>query len=461
VIPRRADELAAAIGGRLVDGDPAALVTGTSIDSRRIRPRDAFFAIVGEHHDGHAFVEQALAAGASAAVTDRDLALDRAAPTVRVDDTTVALGRLAADERRRRDLLVVAITGSAGKTTTRTLTAAALGARYRTGGTTGNLNNQWGLPLSILDLPDGCEAAVLELGMNHSGEIAALTRIAAPDAGVITNVGLAHIGFFSGIEEIAAAKGELLEEMPAGATGVIDADMVPLQPIAARSGRRILRFALDRTDADLTGRILSTDLLGGTRLVVDGEQVHLQLWGRHAALNALAALGAARALGMPTAEAAPALAAVAPLPGRGRIHRLEGGVVLVDESYNANPEAMKAVLASLGAARPAGRRIAVLGDMLELGAQAERLHRDLGAEAVRQGFASVYVVGEQAPNVDRGARDAGGDPVAQSPDADAAASAVTAALADGDLVVVKGSRSIGLDRVVQAVLAARGGEAPR
>lgn len=457
MIPRQAREIAAATEGRVTAGPATAHAHAITIDSRQVPAESCFVAIKGENHDGHDFAHDAAAKGATIVIASRAVALPATTALVLVDDTTRALGALARDERRRRGLRVVAVTGSAGKTTTRALTTAALGSRFRTGSSQGNLNNQWGLPLSILNLPDDIEVAVLEMGMNQPGEIAELTRIAEPDVGVITNVGTAHIGHFGAVDEIAREKSALLFAMPPEGVGVVHAGSPELMVFAEQSGRRLVRFGTDLAGADLVATDVESDLVHGTRFRVEGETVRVRLWGRHAVDNALAALGAARALGVPIAEAAPALLAIVPLAGRGRVVRCGRTITLVDETYNANPGAMRAVLHGL-ATTPARRRVAVLGDMRELGALSLRFHRELGVEAARAGVALLHAVGEHAAVVAHEAEAAGVAAVFTHADAESAAPHVVASLQEGDLVVIKGSRGIKLERVLDAVIAELGEE---
>ncbi len=457
MIPRNAEAIAQATGGRLAAGDAFAMAHAVSIDSRAIPAAACFFAIRGETHDGHDFAAAAAAAGATVVVASKPLALPDHVTLVLVDDTTRAIGALAQDERRRRGLRVVAITGSSGKTTTRALTAAACAVRYRTGSSPGNLNNQWGLPLSILGLPDDAEVAVLEIGMNAPGEIAALTRIAEPNIGVVTNVGTAHIGAFGSIEGIAREKSSLLYELPDDGVGVVHAGSPELMALAERSGRRLVRFGINGAGIDLAATEVATDLVRGTSFKADGTPVTLALWGMHAVENALAALGAARALDIPLAEAAPALRAIVPLAGRGRVVRCERGVVVVDETYNANPSAMRAVLRGLAATR-ARRKVAVLGDMLELGDLAPNFHRELGTQAAQLGIDCLHAVGTFARTVADAARAGGVARVFAHDDAAAAASAVPASIEAGDLVVIKGSRGVRLEKVLDAVIAEFGEE---
>lgn len=460
MIPRTAAEISAAVAGQILSGEPGTRVSGVSIDTRTIAVGDLFFAIRGERHDGHDFVNAALAAGAAAAVVDRPIPVPPGVLVILVEDTTLALGRLAADERRRRSLRLVAITGSAGKTTTRALTAAALGVRWKTAGSEGNLNNHWGLPLSILRLAPESEAAVLELGMNHRGEIAALTAIARPDIGLITNIGTAHIGLLGSREEIAAAKAELLQGLPPGGSGVVPGDAPELDPLLAGLRCPLLRFGFSER-SDFRPMAVEGDLLRGARFLLEGIPVQLALWGRHAVLNATAALAAAQALGLSIAEAAPALAGISNPAGRGRILRLAGAVTVVDEVYNANPSAMATVLGELVRTPWAGRRVAVLGEMRELGGFALEFHRELGRKAVQSGITKLVAVGAMAAEIAAGAQAAGLQQVDQFPDADAAAADVPHRIQDGDLVLIKGSRGVELEKVREALLAVRAEEGGR
>ena len=454
MIPRTAMEIAQAIGGTVHRGEGSLRALAVSIDSRTTATGDAFFAIVGPRHDGHRFVAQAAGRGAPIAVISKDVEAAGEIALVRCADTTEALGALAADERRRRDYPVVAVTGSSGKTTTRTLITAALSARFRVGSTSGNLNNQWGLPLSLLNLTDQSELAVVELGMNHTGEIAELTRIATPNVGVITNVGRAHLGHFRDLAEIARAKVELLEEMDEQATGVVPAADKTLMDLARATGKRLVTFGVE-TAADIEATQVFSEWGTGCRFSVSGIEVRLRLWGRHAAGNAVAALAAAHALGLSIEEAAPRLEEVEPLPGRGKSFDLGGGGLLVDESYNSNPTAALAVLAELESSTLAGRKVAVLGDMLELGVHAQACHEEIGAAAARAADLLV-AVGEYSGAMGAAARRAGLGRVICHRESEEAAEALGSWIRDGDLVLVKGSHGVRLERVVEALLAGSG-----
>lgn len=346
---------------------------------------------------------------------------------------------------------MVGITGSSGKTTTRALASAALGSARRTASSSGSLNNHWGLPLSILRLPPDAEVAVLEMGMNHAGEIAALAAIAEPRIGVITNVGTAHIGLLGSVRAIADAKCELLDALPEEGVGVVHKGSPELMERAGRSTVPQISFGREGEGADLEGRLLESDIVSGTRFAVRGHEVGLRLWGEHAMLNALAALGAALALELPLEEAAGALSAVEAIEGRGRVLRLGRDVILIDECYNANPSAMKTVLQALARSRHATRRVAVLGDMKELGEHATRFHRELGEQVARLGIDRLLAVGEHAEDLADAARSAGLEAVSVFENADSAADALPGTLSGQELVLIKGSRSVGLEAVRDAL----------
>ncbi len=454
MIPRSVGSLAQAVDGRMIAKDATIVAEGVGIDSRTIAAHDVFFAIIGANHDGHRFIGDAAERGCRVfVVSDAEIAaeVERAGDTfgavVLVDDTTSALGRLAADERRKRKMKVVAITGSAGKTTTRLLTEAALSAKFQTAGTRGNLNNHWGLPLSILSLPLETEVAVLEMGMNHAGEIRALSKIARPDVAVITNIGEAHLGHFRSVDDIAAAKAEILEDLGADGWAVLNAADRCLEPFAEKCRAKVKRFGTEGK-CDLRGELLSSGGLEGARFRVEESEVRLQLWGGHAVENALAALCTASIFGVNLVDAAGALARVEALDGRGRRHRLRDGSIVIDESYNASPGALRRVIEALDEVEWHGRRVAVLGEMLELGDFAAAKHQEVARRLSRSRFDSVHTVG------------CWHDAFAAWTDAmrdrslshhRTSAEASRAVLSDhrrNDLVLIKGSRSIGLETIV-------------
>jgi UDP-N-acetylmuramoyl-tripeptide--D-alanyl-D-alanine ligase len=458
------------LGGRPPAGGAQHEVEGYSIDSRTVRPGDLFFAIVGPRLDGHAFVADAVARGAAAAVVARGgPGLFPEAPAViRVKDTTAALQDLGGFVRRSRPLKVVGITGSAGKTTAKELTAAVSAERFRTVKTEGNLNNTYGLPLTLMRAPDAREVAVLEMGMSTKGEIARLAEIADPDIGVLLCVLRVHLENFGSIEKIAEAKGELFRGMRRDAVAVYNAD----DPWTAKLGRafkgKTLPYGINARKAEITAEEIAVDGLAGTRFVLrrgrERETVQLRLPGRHNIYNALAAAAAGHALGIDTSTIRRGLESVGPAAMRGVLHRLPNGVEVLDDSYNSNPTAMEKAIDLLQEVRPRGRRILVAGDMLELGPYEKQAHTALGERVAAAGIDLFVAVGPRSRLAAEAARAAqpegpGGPPpteIRHFEDAGAAAPFVAAASRTGDLVLVKGSRGMRMERVVQALLTAAG-----
>jgi UDP-N-acetylmuramoyl-tripeptide--D-alanyl-D-alanine ligase len=465
------EEIARAARGELVfgprppEGGAAHVVEGYSIDSRTARPGELFFAIVGPRHDGHDFVGAAVAGGAAAAVVSKGgpEAYPGAPALVRVRDTTAALQALGAHARRRRPLRVVGITGSAGKTTAKEMTAAVLAGRYRTHRTEGNLNNTYGLPLVLLRTPEEAEVAVLEMGMSYAGEIERLTAIADPDVGVILNVLAVHLEHFGGLDDIARAKGELFASMRPDAIAVYNAD----DPRARRLGRAFpgtrLAYGL-APKADVAAAGVVVEGLGGIRFELRArggrEPVRLQVPGRHNVHNALAAAAVGQALGVDLPAIRRGLEGVRPPGMRGVLHRLPRGIELLDDSYNSNPAAMECAIALLGEVRPRGRRVLVMGDMLELGVHAKRAHARIGRRVAAAGIDLFVAAGPLCRAAYETARAGSGVEARHFADAEAAAPFVVSALRAGDVVLVKGSRGARMERVVRAVLEAKGGAGP-
>ncbi len=375
-----------ATGARLTGLEPPAAleelrarrVAGWSIDSRSIQPGDLFFAIRGERFDGHAYVQDVLNAGAVAAVISENIFV--AGAVLQVDNCARALGRTAQFGRRIWGKPVVAVTGSAGKTSTKDIIAALLSERMVVGKTAGNLNNHLGLPLTLLRIPDDAEIAIVELGMNHAGEIRELARIARPQIGVVTNVGYAHIEAFNSIEGIAAAKRELIEELPANGLAVLNGD-----------DKRVLAFGENHPGPVLTyGTSIGVDVRAErvsrdserSRFSVRGVDFETKLVGEHAVSNILAGLTVASALGIPPEALVTAVAKLGPAKMRGERYQVRG-ITILNDSYNSNPAAARSMIDVL-LAEPATRRIAVLGEMLELGHWAETLHRELGRYAAER-----------------------------------------------------------------------------
>ncbi len=456
-----AAEIAAVTGGRLAAGSPDRRIERLSIDSRTVSPGDLFIAIRGDRFDGHAFVSAALTAGAiGAVVTEVPVGHEagRAQPApivVVVADTTRALQDVAREIRRRSAAKVVAITGSAGKTTTKELTAEFLAARYTVFRNKGNLNNHIGLPLSLVELRNRPDVAVVELGMNHAGEIRTLVGIAEPDVRVWTNVGDAHLGFFASSDAIADAKAEILEGARPDDVLVANADDPRVMARTSGFAGRTVTFGFsDR--AQVRGREVQNRGLDGTAATITtpkGEiRVETPLLGMGNLANVLAAAAGATELGVPLSTIAERAAAMRPATHRGELLRLPGGITLIDDSYNSSPAALKRSLETVDAATGSARKVAILGEMLELGDHASRLHRECGRAAAGAGLNILITVGgESARTMADAAREAGPSELSVFHVSSSAEAADLAAqkVRPGDLVLVKGSRGIRTDVVVE------------
>jgi len=446
-------EAAAATGG---ENTASWVATDVSIDSRTVRAGDLFIAIEGPNFDGHDYVGDAIANGAAAVMVAKTM--DVAAPQLRVADTMAGLRGLASRARARGQARVVAVTGSAGKTGTKDALALVLGKQGATGSTQGNLNNHWGLPLSLARFRRDAEFGVFEMGMNSPGEIAPLSRLTRPDVAIITNVEAVHLEFFESEDEIADAKAEIFSGVAADGAVVLNRDnrhYERLRDHALAAGiTRIHGFgAHERADV----RLIHADIgpLGShvtARIGVCQVSYALGAPGAHWVANSLAVLAAVELLGADVDAAARALADVSPAPGRGARRSIQlgrGAFTLIDESYNANPTSMRAALAVLGAAE--GRRIAVLGDMLELGKQSPMLHAALAADITGNRVDMVFLAGRDMANLA-----AALDPVivaGQARDCESILSLVRAAVRPGDTVMVKGSLGSNLAPVVAALIA--------
>jgi len=466
------DEIARALGGALElgasppSGGGGHRVAGYSIDSRSLGEGDLFFALVGPRVDGHDYLAAAFAKGAAAAVVSKGDAAGAPGALVRVADTTAALQNLGAFVRRRRPLTVVGITGSAGKTTAKELTAAVVGRRFKTMKTEGNLNNTYGLPLSLLRLADDREAAVLEMGMSTPGEIARLAEIADPDVGVILNVLPVHMEYFGSLDRIAAAKGELFAGMRRDAVAVWNADDTRVGRLARGFGGATISYGVKARAAQVKADAIAVLGLSGCRFRLRhgkaATEVTLHLPGRHNVYNALAAAAVGRSLGIDLEAIREALESVRPAAMRGVLHRLPDGVEVLDDAYNSNPAAMEKAIELLRDAEPRGRRILVAGDMLELGPLETKAHARLGEQVAKAGIDLFVAVGPRSAGAARTAGrpgTAGSSRVKHFPDSEAAAPFVAAACRPGDLILVKGSRGMKMERVVQALLK-RSGASP-
>lgn len=443
------------VGGRLTAGSRQTEVESVSIDSRSVRPGDLFFAIVGERFDGHRFVEQALAKGAVGAVVSKPVDARRPGLRIQVEDTAIALQELAKAVRLAAGVKVVAVTGSVGKTTTKEATAAALSARFRVLKSEGNLNNLYGLPLSILKLRDE-EVAVVEMGMSAPGEIARLTEIARPDVGVLTNVAEVHREFFPSLEAIATAKGELLSGLGTDAVAVVNADDPLVLEQARRFSGRQIRFGMGEK-AELRAKDLERTPEGMRFTAQYNEEqteVRSPLYGKHNVYNLLAALAAAGALNLSLRAAALELAALQPAPHRGERIRFREGPLVIDETYNSNPAGLASALDSL-VEEHASRRIAVLGDMLELGDRAEALHLECGQKAAECGLSLLIGVGPLGALLIEGARRAGmpESDLLTAQDSGEAGELLANRAGPGDAVLLKASRGVALEGALERLRA--------
>ncbi len=458
-----ANEAREATQGTLYGGDWMA--SGVSIDSRTLGKGDLFIALVGPNHDGHEHVAAAFAAGASAALVHRVPAGCESLPLLVVQDTMRGLQALGEAARRRSSARIVAVTGSVGKTGTKEMLALALSGQGKTHWSAGSFNNHWGVPLSLARMPADVRFAVFELGMNHPGEIAVLTRMVRPHVAIITTIEAVHTAFFTSVEEIADAKAEIFQgiecDVPPGGAAVLNHDnrhYRRLAEAAQEAGVRTLLSFGSHIDADarLLDCAVDPDATTVFALLNDHATTYrVGVSGQHWAMNSLAVLLAVGALGGDDALARTALAEMSPPKGRGQRHRVpvkDGCLELIDESYNASPVSMRAAIATLSAARPAkgARRVAILGDMLELGEDAERLHVALAEMLMVWNVDVVHTAGplmaglhQALPPMRRGRH---------TNTAEELAPLVRADLKAGDVVVVKGSAGSRMAQVVKTLL---------
>jgi UDP-N-acetylmuramoyl-tripeptide--D-alanyl-D-alanine ligase len=441
-------ELARMVGGRLVQGGDIEC-SSVVIDSREVKPDSVFFAIKGERLDGHAFLTQALETARGAVVSQVPSDTDKA--IVEVEDTTVALQNLARSIREQYAPLLIGITGSAGKTTTKEMIATLVATERRTHKSWGNFNNQIGAPLCLDNMPDGTEVVVSEMGMNHAGEIAEIAGLMRPSVGVYTNIAPVHIEFFGTIEGIAAAKRELLENLAPGGIVVVNNDNEHVVRISRDYEGPKVTYGVEH-EADYRATNIRERGLLGTRFTLVAEaterELELSLPGRHNLDNLLAAIATARAIGISWSGIERGVAAVKPAYHRGIVIPWRGATIY-DDTYNSNPYALARTLELMTQADVAGRRIAVIGDMLELGEQELQFHRDAGRQ-IPTSIDVVVGVGTRAQALLDGAREGGfaEGRLRHFADAEAAGAFLRAFVQPGDLVLIKGSRGVGLDKAV-------------
>lgn len=441
-------EIAGMTGSVLSAGDPSALVTGVCKDTRGIRSGDLYVALRGERFDGNSFIAEAAAKGAVASLCDAEppVGLPSRFGILSASDSLAGLTLMASAWRDRLKLRSVVITGSSGKTSTKDFTAAVLRSRLRVTATRGNLNNHIGLPLSILEASSSDETAVWEIGMNHRGEIAPLAGLARPSIGIITGIGTAHIEHLGSRDEIAREKGDLLERIPANGYAILPENDDYISELRNRTSARVVETGIGRGDLRAVNVRMDAD---GSRFGIDGDFGHaeacLSVPGRHMVGNALLAVAAGVLCGIPVGECAAALENVILTGGRLTRREIRGAVIL-DDTYNANPESVVAALDTLSSSQ--GLRIAVLGRMGELGVHAAAAYARVGETAAAT-TEILICVGEEAQAIGEAASRAGHPDVRQATDATAAASMLSPLLKPAVRVLVKASRSARLEEVIR------------
>jgi UDP-N-acetylmuramoyl-tripeptide--D-alanyl-D-alanine ligase len=444
--------------GRVVLGDEGVRFDGICTDSRTARTGDLFVAIPGEKFDGHHFLQDAFEQGALGAVVSEDyVAAQSSDPDsdklwIAVPDTLRALGDLAAFVRQNSDVSLVAITGTNGKTTTKEMTASVLGETFSVLKTPGNFNNLVGLPLTLFGLSKSHEWAVVEIAMNHPGEIRRLTEISNPDLGVITNVEPGHLEGVKDIDGVMAAKGELLEGLAEESTAVLNVDDERVCQLAERYAGRVVTFGID-SSAEVWGAPVSQTRSGSSfdlSWYEETVRVSLKIPGRGAIYNALAAAAVGYRAGLSIEEVKQGLESADSLPGRMQVSTLPGGIHLIDDTYNANPGSVSVAIETLGALKGSGRGVFVIGDMMELGTHAQSAHKQIGVLAARAGLSGLYITGDFAGHVAEGASGAGMDRgqifVGSQEEI---VEALKDRLGPGDWLLVKGSRLSAMERVVE------------
>jgi len=445
-------EIATLADASISSGDGTALIDKVSTDSRTLKPRELFVALRGENFDGHNFVEAAAKAGAAGAIVESNWKgnVPENFALIRVKNTLQAYQELAANYRKSLTLNVVAITGSNGKTSTKDFTAAVLARRFRVTKTEGNFNNHVGLPRTILEATSQDEVAVWEIGMNHPGEIAALARLAAPDVAIITNIGLAHIEFLGSRERIAEEKGALAEAVGADGTVILNADDPYTKGIATRAPGKVILAGT--TAGTIRADEISQSGAGTDFTILEGAhrcRAQLPLPGLHMVQNALLAVAAGRVFGVSLEDCAAGLIAAPLAKARLQIKEIHG-VQFIDDTYNANPDSMKAALRTLVELDADGKRIAVLGEMRELGSESEVAHREVGQTAAMFGIDQLITIGDVAKAIAQAARASGLENATALTSTNEAAELLGEIAELGDLVLVKGSRAARTEQVIEA-----------
>ncbi len=458
MVELRTDEIAEKVRGTVVQGPADLTFREFNIDSRLTKPGELFFAIVARRN-GHDYIPSAAERGARGAVISQDIYIpDSGFALIRVDDTLLALQALASHVLAEHSLKVVGITGSIGKTTTKEFTAALLEHHFKVLKSEGNFNNQMGLALTLLGMEKRHQVAVLEMGMSGPGEIKTLTRIAPPDIAVITNINPVHLEFLKTMENIAAAKKEILDGLKNNGTAVLNGDDPYIQKIAESWQGKKITFGFSE-GCDIQAR--RSRSLGYDGIIFDLQYgpeertIRFPFFTESFVLNLLAALAVSFAFGLPLDKVEKVIGELKPFTKRGILLRLRHRIVLIDDSYNSNPKALEIALASFSRL-PAKRKVAVLGDMLELGEGSPSFHQAAGHQVVLSGWHLLWTIGPLSLHLAEGARSAGmpGECICSWPDSEAAAARIPGLLREGDLVLVKGSRGIRMEKIVEKIKSA-------
>ena len=444
-------QIAQLAGGSISSGDQTVVVNKVSTDSRTLKSSELFVALRGENFDGHNFVESAAQIGAAGAIVESTWngEIPKNFALIRAKDTLQAYQDLAANYRKSLMLKVVAITGSNGKTSTKDFTAAVLAHRFRVTKTEGNFNNHVGLPRTILEATSADEIGVWEIGMNHPGEIATLAKVAAPDVAIITNIGVAHIEFMGSREKIAEEKAALAEAVGADGAIILNADDLFTKTIASRARGKVILAGTN--SGSIQAAEITQSGTGADFTILEGAhrcRAQLSVPGLHMVQNALLAIAAGRAFGLSLEECAAELAAAPLTRARSQIKDI-GGVQFLDDSYNANPDSMKAALRTLVELDADGKRIAVLGEMRELGDQSERGHREVGETAAVLKIDQLIAIGDIAAAIADAAGQAGLRKTTIVKSTSEAAEVLGEIAAPGDLVLIKGSRAARTEEVIE------------
>ncbi|MDD5542032.1 MAG: UDP-N-acetylmuramoyl-tripeptide--D-alanyl-D-alanine ligase [Acidobacteriia bacterium] len=445
--------------------DTNAVTSGYSIDSRSLRPGNLFFAIPGPRFDGHEFVREALERGACGAVVNAVWARQQAPLAghtsqrnwIEVQDTVAALQSLGHQVRTWWGGTVIAVTGSAGKTTTKEICAQVLSSKYRVYKSEGNLNNLFGVPLTLLRLETGAEAAVVELAMSARGEIRTLARLAAPDVGVVTNVNPVHLEFFSSIDDIGLAKRELVEELDSHALAVLNGDDARVAAFREHTAAQVIHFG-EKPGADLQIRNIQSSPGGGSEFEVvwkshSAFSCRLPLIGQHNIYNAAAAIAVGLHMDVDPPLIQKALESIRPAPMRGELLKLTGGITVINDTYNSNPRALSEVVTTLSKMPGFKRKLVVAGEMLELGKESRHWHHECGREMAKSGIDFLLAVQGDAEAMAEGAREAGmkSDRVQFVKNSDEAGTHICRLANRGDLILFKGSRGVKMERALEAL----------